>query len=773
MSCFCDGSPDSPLLVVGMAPGREELRHDTPFIGGSGKLLWATLKARGGLSRADCYILNVIGEWPELQGGAKISAVQLERWWDRFDEALAKFTGSGILLLGGDAMQRVAGFSGVTDWRGYIIKPHDLQPIQRKRTVQTQYKTSNAKRGIKKGDPREITVKEWAACTLPESVQWLLPTLHPAAILRTGFAQSPAFAADLGRVGRALRGELKPYQVEFLEGPPMPDLHMRHQAVAVDIETRRDGAGYSDAIERIGVASNCGAWTALWDHNSRFSTQNTFDTAYGPFIAHNIGFDAPRMAAEGCPIPEPWWDTMYAALRLQPDMLKGLNAVISLYTDRPRHKHLSESNPAMYNAWDAISELELYYILREGLRQTGQLEVFENVTMKALPILVQMTQEGILLDSGARVEWMAQLNKERDSLIADWQGVAGNVNPFSPKQLCEFLYGKLGLPERFNKYGALTTENSELLEMAGSAQYQAQRPIIDMLLRLRDVNKQLKTYAEVDIAGDGRVHPQWMPDARDGEGIGKGLAGTGRITSRDPNFQNIPKSARRLYVAAEGNVLIEADWNQIEARIIAALSGDVALAKALMVGLHATNMQALGVDKTRAKNFFYGWSYGAGARTLRKTFLAHGFDISEAECKEKLKLLERTYPQVTQWRQDVIRRVGDTRRLVNPFARRRFFHRGSGDAPAALDFLPQSTAADCMWAIVRPAADSLQGVGARLRGLIHDSVLVECPRSELAQGARCLAGIMEREFAEVAPGFHVPVEVKVGTNWGDMTEWKA
>ncbi len=772
---LCEGDPRSQLCVISDSPGRVDIANDKPFLDYDAKTLWGMLAKKSGISRADCYMLNCIGEWAEGKKNEPTPA-QYEKWWDAFDDALMQFEGRVVLVLGGYAFKRLGAEGGITDWRGYLMRPEEFGAVERKRKVETVYKSSGKNSlGVthKKGDPRWVTVKTKAPIEWPKNVEWIIPTLSPKSVIK-GFSQLPAFAADISRVGRAVRGTLRPVGHEFREGAPLIEYaaseSASHNPVSVDIETRMGGVG-ADSIERIGVADNQGCWTAVWDVAARHSTVEAFSRATVS-IAHNIGFDAPRLAREGCTVPEPWWDTMYAALLLQPDLLKGLNGVIPLYLDAQRHKHLSEAEPAKYNALDTIRELELYHELRAQLIHTGQLDLFENTIMRALPILVQMGEEGVRVDHEGRNTWVSQLESRLAGQLHEWGAKVGSVNPFSPPQLKNFLYGQLGLPEQLSKYGGMTTDSGALGELLGLRECQEHRATLELLLSLRDTNKQLETYAKVTISDDGHIHPSWVPAGKDTEGFGKGLAGTGRITSRGPNFQNMSPEAKRLYIPREGFTFIEADYSQIEARIIGALSGDRRLLGAIDRGLHAANMEALGVDKTRAKNFFYGWSYGAGARTLRRTFLAHGYDIAEVDCKLALRKLEETYPDVTRWRREVADKSAQTYRLVNAFGRRRNFFRGGGDTPAALDFLPQSTAADCLWAIVRPLADALGGIGARICGLIHDSVLIECPSGSVERGAEILREHMQREFPQVAPGFFVPVEMKVGASWGTMEKYE-
>lgn len=199
--CMVDGSPESPFLVIGMAPGRDEIQHDKPFIGGSGKLLWKQLLKKAGLNRADCYIVNTIGELPEGIDGNP-SKAQLDKWWDVFDEAVRVSTAKVALLLGKAALERFTGLTGgIENWRGYLVLPSEAQLLTRTVTREGVYKTSRKCKcaykvqghchachgsgwAIRKGDPKIEKVKAIVPAPWPATVEWAIPCIHPAAVLR-------------------------------------------------------------------------------------------------------------------------------------------------------------------------------------------------------------------------------------------------------------------------------------------------------------------------------------------------------------------------------------------------------------------------------------------------------------------------------------------------------------------------------------------------------------------------------------------------------------
>lgn len=766
-----DGRTDAPILFVGMAPGRDELTQQRPFVGGSGKFMWRIF-AKVGITRDMVYIVNTIGEWPEGSTGSP-SKAQLYKYWDAFDEACKAFAGRLVVCLGGDAFRRYTGIAGgIEDWSGYIVQPPECQQMVRMVEEHTTYLRNTGKN--KKGDPRVVKHKMISAPPIAEGVHYILPMHDPVGVMRTGFQTAPAFAACAERVKRALDGRLRWGRTTFVEHPV---LTTDGSPIAFDIENDIQ----SRVITRMGVANAVDTWSVPWGANAKDASRAALADTRAIKFAHNIAHDLRYLEDNDVPIADPIFCTMLGAAMLQPDLYKGLNPVAGLYLDRHRWKHLSEDQPAFYNANDASATLELGLLEREKLAATGQLKLMDETIMPGVRELVNMTRIGMKIDMSRRDSWLAELRAREVTLVEEWRSLVGEVNPSSPKQLQGLLYGTLGLPTQFHKYGGVTTDELALRKlMVGAPSHVTE--IIHKLLSLREVSKQRSTYGEIAVHGDGCVHPGYMPASKDvdGHGFNKGLAGTWRITGRDPNPQNIPMEARKLYVPhKDGMVLVAMDFNQIEARILAALSGDEVLQAAIERGLHQSNMERLGVDKVRAKNAFYGWSYLAGPTTLRNTFLQHGYDLSFAECKRLLGFFDSEYHKAAAYREQIIRDMREQLYVTNPFGLRRYFY-SRDQASAAVNFVPQSTAAIITWKLLPKLGFMARDHGGNLLTLVHDEFLFELPWeiygcktpedliNDLSVGD--LRQTMEQEWPEIAPRFRVPVGVKIGPNWGEMKE---
>lgn len=278
VSPMVDGDPTTAtIMVIGMAPAREELEQGRPFVGGTGQILFSLL-AEHNLSRADCYMVNVIGEWPAKKSGP--SDEQLAAYHESFVKFTDKFRGRAVLILGGDALKRYTGLSGgIESWRGYMVKPTDVGFVD----VIT-YEEGVYKSGPRKGTPKKIKHKQSVKIKLPTNIEMLFPTLHPAGVMRSGMGNLPALAADVDRCVRFLKGDLKESRTEY---KPVPEMPSCPGPVAFDIET----AGIGGSLDRIGIADGDKTWSSYWSATAKAATKRYLEDPTRIKIAHNISFD--------------------------------------------------------------------------------------------------------------------------------------------------------------------------------------------------------------------------------------------------------------------------------------------------------------------------------------------------------------------------------------------------------------------------------------------------------------------------------------------------
>jgi len=775
-----DGDPRAPILIVGMAPGKDELVAGRPFVGGSGALLWSIAK-QAGFTRADCYIINVIGEWPRKKTGDP-TAEQITRYRPEFERAISAFRGEFVVPLGGVALRAVTGLEdGIEAWRGYMVKPSECQPVLVTILRMDTYKTSNKAKGIVKGSPKAVKERVVRATMVPGSVRWIFPTLHPTGVMRTGRKTLPAFKADLDRVGRAMRGELR-QGIKFTE---MKNgiLPIMHGPFVIDVETmphlRVGMAGR-------GVNGEPIAWTAPLSPAVKEAITREFGTHERTFIAHNAPFDLREMREHNMPWTGKVYDTMLASALLQPDLYKGLNEVASLYSDRQRWKHTAQEDPAGYNLEDVKEEYTLYEITRGLLEEEGMLDLFENTVMPALPVLVRMSERGLKMHPERRVKWLAELTETVKGLMEKWQGLVGNVNPNSPPQVRKVLYQKFRLPLKYNKGGSETAEKAALYELLYDLGEDRviERDVLQTLLFIRKNTKLLSAYAKKPVGDDGCVHPYYLPVTKDsGHDIdlehihlGKGLAGTGRILPRDPNPIQLPKLgiARTIVIPhSEDMTIASFDFKQLELRIAAALSGDRALQKVLEhEDPFSVLEQQLKCDRTRVKNVAYGTIYGGGPGAIVHALKAHGFRITFKEAKDLQNDFASRFPRLWLWRQEIVTQVATQYFLTTPFGSKRYFYQGGRDGPAAIDFMCQGTAAYIIWSSLLAMDKACEEFGGHQLITAYDEAVFELQKDTLSESTKAIQAVMSREWPMIAKGFRVPVEVRTGPSWGELSEYK-
>lgn len=405
-----------------------------------------------------------------------------------------------------------------------------------------------------------------------------------------------------------------------------------------------------------------------------------------------------------------------------------------------------------------------------------QLEgVFATLELPLVPVLEAMERHGIRLDPGALAELSQRLGASLAELEREIHADAGgpfNVN--SPQQLAEVLFGRRGLPvlRRTAKTRVPSTDADVLAELAARG-----HRLPALLLEYREQAKLKSTYVDAlpkQMGPDGRVHTRFN----------QAVAATGRLSSSDPNLQNIPvrtemgREVRRAFVAEPGQLLIAVDYSQIELRILAHLSGDPTLADAFARGedIHrATAALVFGVapelvipeQRRAAKTINFGLIYGMGAYAL-----ARELGVGNAEAQRFIDAYFARLPRVRAYLDATKERARSTGKVSTMFGRVRWIAgldsknaqiRGNAERQA-INAPVQGTAADLMkLSMIRlHAALGERGAPGRLLLQVHDELILEADESA-AQRVAALA----REVMEGAATLTVPLkaEIGIGPSW--------
>jgi DNA polymerase-1 len=417
--------------------------------------------------------------------------------------------------------------------------------------------------------------------------------------------------------------------------------------------------------------------------------------------------------------------------------------------------------------------------LRERLADAALLELYETVDGPLLPLLAQMEHHGIRVKVTTLEQMSKQMEGELDRLRGEIHSAAGvEFNVDSPKQLREVLFDKLGLKTRRKtaKSKVSSTDARVLEELAGEA------PIARTILEYRELAKLKGTYVDrlptLVNPRTGRIHTRFHPTG----------AATGRLSSSDPNLQNIPvrtaagREIRSAFVADEGHVFLAADYSQVELRILAHLTQAPGLIEAFRQGedIHRhTAAQVFGVlpdlvsdtMRRQAKAVNFGLLYGMSERRLAAE---QGMKLKDA------RQFVQAYFERFSGVRDYIDRIraeaerdGAVRTLLG---RVRYFpqlhqrvNRGIHEQAlrAAVNTTVQGTAADLMKMAMLGVAAALReaGLAARILLQVHDELLLEVPEGELEPTREATCSAMERVFPLDVP---LVVDARVGTNWKDV-----
>ncbi|MBN1923041.1 MAG: DNA polymerase I [Anaerolineae bacterium] len=520
-----------------------------------------------------------------------------------------------------------------------------------------------------------------------------------------------------------------------------------------------------------------------------------------PKVGHNLKFDAKVLRRAGLPLEGLVFDTMLAEWLINPDSpnlgLKNLawarlgvqmteiTALIGSGKEQKRMDAVPLAQVTPYAGADADMCLRLEPLLQEELRAHAQERLLQDVEMPLIAVLAEMETTGVYVDLGWLESLSAELAERLARLEADIYELAGetfNIN--STQQLSVILFERLGLPSRGIKKlqsGHYSTRAEVLEGLRGS------HSIVERILEHRELAKLKSTYVDALPAlvnpETGRVHTSYNQ-------IG---TVTGRLSSSNPNLQNIPirteegRRVRRAFAAPGGSVLVGADYSQVELRVMAHVSEDPALIGAFMRGedVHARTAAAVfGVPLSQvtydmrriAKAVNFGLIYGQGAYGLSSQI---GVSVPKAE--EFITRYFAQFPSVRAFMDQVQREAARQGYVETLLKRRRYFPELAPNSRAstnqrqaaqrmAINTPIQGTAADIIKLAMLHLNAALRQAGLRSRLIlqVHDELVVETPEAEVPEVVDLVRQCMEKAFDLRVP---LKVDVEVGANWEEMRPW--
>ena len=514
------------------------------------------------------------------------------------------------------------------------------------------------------------------------------------------------------------------------------------------------------------------------------------EDAAKPKLGQNIKYDTHVFANAGIELRGYVHDTMLESYVLEAHKPHGLESLALRHLNRSGLSYedlcgkgahqipfaqVDIDKAARYSGEDSEMCLHVHRALWPQIEaEAGLRFVYEHIEMPTAAVLARIERTGVLIDSGLLATQSRELAERMLALEAEAHALAGQpFNLGSPKQIGEILFGKLGLPVgRKTATGAPSTDEAELEKLA------ADFPLPAKLLEHRGLSKLKGTYTDklplMVNPATGRVHTNYA----------QAVAVTGRLSSNDPNLQNIPirtpegRRVREAFIAPPGHRIVSADYSQIELRIMAHISGDEGLLRAFAEGIdvhRATASEVFGVpvpevsseQRRYAKVINFGLIYGMGAFGL-----ASNLNIEQKAARDYIDRYFARYPGVKRYMDETKREAAERGYVETMFGRRIYLPeiqggngpRRAGAERQAINAPMQGTAADLiklsMIAVQKTLDDERRAT--RMVMQVHDELVFEVPEAELdwakAEVPRIMAGVAALKVPLLA-------EVGVGRNW--------
>lgn len=566
--------------------------------------------------------------------------------------------------------------------------------------------------------------------------------------------------------------------------------------VAFDTETTSVDAMQAQLVGMSFAVEGGTAWYVAVSRETE-AAQSMVD-AFRPFFEHpsiekvgqNLKYDLLVLSHYGVEVAGPLFDTMLAHYVVQPEQRHNMDLLAEKYlhyrtipiealigSGRTQRNmaDLAPKDIVDYACEDADVTLRLYPILKEEMEKYEVTSVFTHIEMPLLPVLARMERNGVRLDTAALEETGRNFTERMQQLETDIYELAGHEFTItSPKQVGAVLFDELQISAKVKKTktGQYST-SEEVLESLRD-----KHPIVEKILQHRALKKLLSTYVE---ALPKLIHPQ---TGHIHTSFNQAVTATGRLSSSNPNLQNIPvrgedgREIRRAFVPEEGEVFFSADYSQIELRIMAHLSEDEHMVADFNSGLDIHAATAARIfhkpveevdrdERRKAKTANFGIIYGISAFGLSERM-----GVSRGEAKELIENYFATYPQVREYMNESIERAKQTGYITTQFGRRRYLADiNAGNATVrgyaernAVNAPIQGTAADiiklAMVAIDRRLRE--EKLQTRMILQVHDELNFSVPPTELEQVRHLVVEEMERAFQMRVP---LVAECGEGTNW--------
>jgi uracil-DNA glycosylase family 4 len=780
-----EGPTNAKIMLVGESPGEEEDNLGKPFVGYAGKTLDALL-SQAGIARYQCLVTNVARERPPANKihfffedkKCTIPKPKLQVWIEKLKEEIELYRPNVIIALGVTALWALTGEKRISEFRGYIL-PCTLVPGQK-----------------------------------------VLATYHPQAVnydwklyfqtvldLRKGLRHSEFPEIKDGKQTLLPNVDLKTfinYMEECIAHPEWKDL-------SVDVETLQPGSH----IEELGISHDPdfgmsilllkGRAPALPERDELLLWQ-TFArlVACKQVVMQNGAYDIGVLWHNNHILVENLrMDTLIAAHVCWPELPRDLGFLGSICLDiapwKSKSIRTSEYNPA-----DAANTLGIALVLENEIKRQLSQDQFD-FEMNLIPVSLMMQLQGIDVDTAVRDELIAQWTKKRQETKEKLDLLIGReINFNSPKQMQQLLYMELHLPVQYKRRKSVEeprTMTTDANALRALARLVPNNPVFNLILEYKKADTLIERFLKVELSPEGKVHTSYNitgASSDDEEDTKKTKRSFGRWSSSasiilpfgSGNLQNIPYEARKMYRAKPGYKIVQADYSQAEAVVMAHLTGDQKLVKMFRdsFGLSRTEKksydvhkltfaQMAGIDisqvtpeqRTAGKTVRHATNYSAGPQVL-----ANRLGIKLGDAKQLIELYHRANPQLRIWYSQVQQELKRSRVLTNLLGRKHKFLDRWGDSlfRSAYSYIPQSTVGDLLNTALLRLYNKLPSLSFDITILLqlHDAIYTMVEEQYVMDTVKIMRECMLIPLYYANEEFMIDVDFKVGDSWAEGEE---
>ena len=784
MKVLTEGPPDAKIMLVGEAPGKAEDESGKPFQGLAGQTL-NNLLGQAGIARYQCLVTNVARERPPANKisfffedkKCTIPKAKLIEWISELKSEIELYKPNIIIALGSIALWALTGEKKISDFRGYIL-PCTLVPGRKVlATYHPQAVNYEWKLYFQTVLDLRKALRHSESSAMPESKQLLYPNVSAR---------------------------------QFIEYMEMLIEHPEYDKLSVDVETIQPGSH----IEELGLSHDPNFGMSIFILKGRAPALPEKDELMlwqtfarliekKKIVMQNGAYDTGVLWHNNHILVEDiWMDTLIAAHICWPELPRDLGFLGSICLDVKPWKGSSKTQE--YNPADAANTLGIAEVLLEEIKRQGSVEQFA-FEMSLIPVSLMLQLQGIKVDREKQKELTEKWIAERAKLKAllDEQ-IGREINFNSSKQMCQLLYVELGLPVQYKRRKSVDEPRTMTVDasaLRALSRLVPDNPIFNLIIAYKKADLLVRQFLDIELSPEGKVHTSYNitgASSDDEEDTKKTKRSFGRWSSSasiilpygSGNLQNIPSEARKMYRADPGWKIVQADYSQAEAVVVAHLTGDQKLIKMFYdsFGLSKTEKKVydihkmtianmLGIDvsqvtaeqRTAGKTIRHATSYSAGPLVL-----ANRLGIKMGDAKKLMELYHKANPNLRMWYQQIQEELKRSRTLVNLLGRKHRFLDRWGDSlfRSAYSYIPQSTVGDLLNLALLKIYHGQKALPFEINILLqlHDAVYVMTREENVMDLIKYLRSNMLIPLKCNNLEFMIDVDFKVGDSWGESED---